>query len=61
MAINILSSRCARWLHVLNSGLSLSGGCGELGVSGGGFSGVCVGGKTGGAVDARRADRQRSG
>ena len=54
----IFSSRCARWLRVLNAGLSLSGGCGELGVSGRGFLGVCVGGKTGGDVAARCVDRQ---
>ena len=54
----IFSSRCARWLRVLNAGLSLSGSCSELGVSGGGFLGVCVGGKMGGDVAARRVDRQ---
>ena len=59
MAINFLSSRCARWLRVLNSGMLLSGGCGELGVSGGGFPGVFVGGKTGSAVAARHVDHRR--
>ena len=42
---------------MLYAGLSLSGGCGKLGVSKGGFSGFFVGGKTGGAVAERRADR----
>ena len=46
---------------MLNARLSLSVCCGKLGMSGGGFSGVYVGGKTGGAVAARRADRWKGG
>ena len=61
MAINILPSRCAGWLCVLYSGMSLSGSCGKLGVSGSGFWGVCVGGNTGGAMAKSRAYRQRGG
>ena len=59
MSINIFSSCCARWLRELYAGLLLLGGCVKLGVSGGGFSGFFVGGKTGSAVAARHVDHRR--